>query len=82
MSQPDKSINNATHAEGFMARMWAGWRLPYIRGNDDPRAHDVPEGLSVFEGIFRSNLPDESTYILWRGDSCFALASIIPILSL
>jgi len=78
MSQPDKSINNATHAEGFMARMWAGWRLPYIRGNDDPRAHDVPEGLSVFEGIFRSNLPDESTYILWRGDSCFALMNAFP----
>ena len=75
MSEPE---DNALRAEGFMARMWSGWRLPYITRDDDARAEDVPEGMSIFEGILRSGLPDESTYILWRGATCFALMNAFP----
>jgi ATP adenylyltransferase len=70
--------DNALRAEGFMARMWSGWRLPYIERDDDARAADVPAGMSLFESILRSGLPDETTYILWRGANCFALMNAFP----
>ena len=73
--------DNALRAEGFMARLWSGWRLPYIARADDTRAHDVPSDASIFEGIFRSGLPDETTYILWRGATCFALMNAFPYTS-
>jgi ATP adenylyltransferase len=73
--------DNALRAEGFMARMWSGWRLPYITQSGDTRAHDVPSDASIFEGIFLSGLPDETTYILWRGDTCFALMNAFPYTS-
>jgi ATP adenylyltransferase len=69
--------DNALRAQGFMARMWSGWRLPYIVGGDTS-ASVVPEGLSLFEAILKSGLPDESTYILWRGAACFALMNAFP----
>jgi ATP adenylyltransferase len=72
--------DNALRAEGFMARMWSGWRLPYIT-REDTRVSDLPRDGSIFEGIFRSGLPDESTYILWRGDTCFALMNAFPYTS-
>ncbi|MEO5838376.1 MAG: HIT domain-containing protein [Acidimicrobiales bacterium] len=72
------AADNALHADGFMTRMWSGWRLPYITRSDDHRTQDVPTGVSIFEGIFRSGLPDESSYILWRGDTCFALMNAFP----
>ena len=75
---PPGTTNNALRAEGVMARMWAGWRLPYITGNEDPRVEAVPEGMSLFEGIFRADLPDEMSYILWRGETCFALMNAFP----
>jgi diadenosine tetraphosphate (Ap4A) HIT family hydrolase len=70
--------NNGVRAEGFMARMWAGWRLPYVSSNEDTRVQELPEGVSMFEGIFRADLPDESSYILWRGETCFALMNAFP----
>src|SRR5688500_4059590 len=70
--------DNALRAEGLMARMWSGWRLPYITRHDDVRTAHVPEGLSLFEAIVQSGLPDESTYILWRGATCFALMNAFP----
>jgi ATP adenylyltransferase len=73
-----KSADNALHAEGFMTRMWSGWRLPYITRSDDSRTREVPPGMSIFEGIFRSGLSDESSFILWRGDTCFALMNAFP----
>ena len=73
--------DNALRAEGFMARMWSGWRLHYITRDDDARTRDVPSDMSIFEGIFRSDLPDESTYILWRGATCFALMNAFPYTS-
>lgn len=70
--------DNTLRAEGLMARLWSGWRLPYITRDDDGRDVEVPEGMSLFEGIYQSGLPDESTYILWRGATCFALMNAFP----
>ena len=73
-----RAADNTLRAEGFMARMWSGWRLPYITRSDDVRTQDVPTALSIFEGIFRAGLPDESSFILWRGETCFALMNAFP----
>ncbi len=61
-----------------MERLWAGWRIPYLLAEDDERAKGHADGLSLFEGIEQSDLPDDVTYILWRGDHCFALLNAYP----
>ena len=87
MNDPARNASSANDADnvlrtdGFMPRMWSGWRLPYITRNDDPRTHDLPSDGSIFEGIFGSGLPDETTYILWRGATCFALMNAFPYTS-
>lgn len=55
--------------------------MPYIAADDDERAQNVPEGLTLFEGIEQSGLADDVTYILWRGESCFALLNAYPYTS-
>ena len=64
-----------------MARLWAGWRIPYIRADDDERAKGHVEGLTLFEGIEQSGLDDSVTYVLWRGEHCFAVLNAYPYTS-
>lgn len=33
---------------------------------------------SLFERILHSGLPDEETYVLWRGEHCFAILNAYP----
>ena len=58
-------------------RLWAGWRIPYIEDGGAP-AIDRPDGMTLFESILHSGLPDEETYVVWRGRSCFALLNAFP----
>lgn len=64
-----------------MARLWAGWRIPYILAADDERAKGHGDGLTLFEGIEQSGLPDSVTYVLWRGEHCYALLNAYPYTS-
>lgn len=64
-----------------MPRLWAGWRIPYIVADDDERAKGHDAELSLFEGIEQSGLDDSVTYILWRGEHCFALLNAYPYTS-
>jgi len=64
-----------------MPRLWAGWRIPYILAGDDERARGHIDGLTLFEGIEQSGLDDSVTYILWRGERCFALLNAYPYTS-
>jgi len=64
-----------------MDRLWAGWRLPYLAQDDDARAAGIPDGMTLFEGILASGLPDEQTYVVWRGETCFALLNAYPYTS-
>lgn len=64
-----------------MARLWAGWRIPYILADDDERSKGHVEGLSLFEGIEQSGLDDSVTYVLWRGEHCFAVLNAYPYTS-
>ncbi len=59
-------------------RLWAGWRIPYIEQDDDRRTSSGSPGLSLFEAIEQSRLPDADTYVLWRGARCFALLNAYP----
>ena len=61
----------------MVERLWAGWRIPSM-GADADTELAVPEGKTLFEAILDSELPDEETYIVWRGESCFALLNIYP----
>ncbi len=61
-----------------LARLWAGWRIPVYGADDDLRAQHIPDGMSLFEGIEQSDLADDVTYIVWRGETCFALLNAYP----
>ena len=75
------AFDNTLTAREQMARLWAGWRIPYIRADDDERAKGHVEGLTLFEGIEQSGLDDAVTYVLWRGERCFALLNAYPYTS-
>lgn len=67
-----------------LEQLWAGWRIPYIEDADahhDRRRGEVPEGTTLFEAIFRSDLSAEEKYLLWRGDTCFAILNAFPYTS-
>ena len=70
MSEP---LDNTLSGREQMARLWSGWRIPYILADDDERSKGHVDGLTLFEGIEQSGLDDSVTYVLWRGERCFAL---------
>jgi len=63
----------------MVEHLWAGWRLPYILG-DDTAAPPV-EGTTLFESILASGQPDDQTHIVWRGPTCFAILNAYPYTS-
>lgn len=67
----------ATQAGG-LARLWAGWRMPYLVEGADEREGD--EGC-VFCRILTSTDPPEATYVLWRDDCCAAVLNAYPYTS-
>jgi len=70
--------DNTLSGRDQMARLWAGWRIPYIRADDDERSKGHADDLTLFEGIEQSGLDDSVTYILWRGVHCFAILNAYP----
>lgn len=63
-----------------LARLWAGWRTSYIERLNEGSQDLLPDsaGQSLFERILTSGLPDEQTFILWRGKTCFAVLNAYP----
>jgi ATP adenylyltransferase len=60
-------------------RLWAAWRSEYVAGVAAGADGDDPENTgSVFARILASDLPDEETHIVWRGDLCFAILNAFP----
>jgi ATP adenylyltransferase len=64
--------------------LWAGWRSPYIEAASGP-AETSPlrgrDGQSLFEAILDSGRPDEETFIVHRGGSCFVILNAYPYTS-
>lgn len=65
----------------MVEHLWAGWRMPYIRSEDEAADKEVRDGRTLFERILHSGLPDDESYILWRGEHAFALLNAYPYTS-
>jgi len=62
-----------------LEHLWAGWRQAYIKGETSPQSLvETPEGVSIFSAIEQSELPDEETLIIHRGETCFVLLNVYP----
>jgi ATP adenylyltransferase len=62
----------------MIERLWAAWRADYVTGFG-PEGNNTPtSGESVFRQILASGLPDEETYIVHRGESCFVILNVYP----
>lgn len=58
--------------------LWNGWRAEYVgQGN----AQSPDPTVSVFTHILRSGLPDDETFIIHRGEKCFAILNAFPYAS-
>jgi ATP adenylyltransferase len=65
----------------MLERLWAGWRMAHI-GAEPASSDQVPgDGQTLFESIFHSGRPDQETFIVWRGQTCFALLNLYPYTS-
>ena len=61
-----------------LERLWAGWRMTYI---ETTTADAAPTEGSIFSRILGSGLPDEQTYVVWRGERTFAILNAYPYTS-
>ena len=64
--------------------LWAGWRSPYMQaatGPEDTSPLRPRDGQSLFEAILGSDLPDDQTYIVHRGATCFVILNAYPYTS-
>jgi ATP adenylyltransferase len=59
-----------------LERLWAGWRSEYV----ESAAADADSGC-VFCRILASEEPPQSTYLLWRDDTCAAVLNAFPYTS-
>lgn len=62
----------------MLEHLWAGWRGEYVAtaGGDSEDGEEC-----VFCRILRSGLPDDETYVLWRGERTFAILNAFPYTS-
>lgn len=73
-----------------LERLWAGWRSDYLQSSadspgDDASGDDVTDPGAgehcPFCRILASGKPDDETYVVWRGGSCFAILNAYPYAS-
>ncbi|MEM9201550.1 MAG: HIT domain-containing protein [Actinomycetota bacterium] len=71
----------------MVEHLWAGWRSAYVqradeRGTDDDRPMvDIADGQTLFEAIEQSDLTEDQTLIVWRGERVFAVLNRYPYTS-
>ena len=58
----------------MLDRIWNGWRAEYVQRD----SHGVASDKSVFSEILESGLPDEETFIVHRGQTCFVIMNAFP----
>lgn len=58
----------------MLDRIWNGWRAEYVQRD----SHGVASDKSVFTEILESGLPDEETFIVHRGRTCFVIMNAYP----
>lgn len=76
-------MSTEEHERDGLVRLWAGWKraahgTPYgADGLPHANVRRLP-GKSLFETIEQSGLPDDLTYVLWRGPRTFAILNVFP----
>ena len=58
--------------------LWAGWRQSYVEGLAVGGSGGDSGDLSLFESIEQSGAPDDESFIVARGDTCFVLMNAYP----
>lgn len=58
----------------MLDRIWNGWRAQYVQRD----SHGVASDKSIFSEILESGLPDEETFIVHRGQTCFVIMNAYP----
>lgn len=63
-----------------LARLWAGWRTAYIArvSGDEGELRADEAGRSLFERILVSDLPDDETFVVRRGNRCAVILNAYP----
>lgn len=64
-----------------LERLWAGWRSDYLQSVTGAPTADPSTERCVFCRILGSGEPDDETYVLWRGERCFAILNAFPYAS-
>jgi len=54
--------------------LWNGWRAQYVQRD----SHGKHSDESVFTEILKSKRPDEETFIVHRGETCFVIMNAFP----
>jgi len=62
-----------------LEHIWAGWRAAYV--GEIATTPDDQESASIFTAILASGRPDSETFVVWRGDTCFAILNAFPYTS-
>lgn len=58
----------------MLDRIWNGWRAQYVQRD----SHGVASDKSVFSEILESGIPDEESFIVHRGQTCFVIMNAFP----
>jgi len=61
----------------MLEHLWAGWRNEYVVTAD--ASHDSDP--CIFCRILNSGLPDDQTYVVWRGERSFVILNAYPYTS-
>ncbi len=63
-----------------LVRLWAGWRASYIArvSDDDAELRLDAEGMSLFERILSSPLPDDEVFVVHRGAAVSVVLNAHP----
>ena len=56
-----------------LGRLWAGWRADYVASVSAGGDEGDAGFSSPFEAIGRGDLPDDETFVLWRGEHTYAV---------
>jgi ATP adenylyltransferase len=58
--------------------LWTGWRSQYLSSLPNPFEGSHSEGRSVFAHILESDLTDDETFIVHRGELVFVILNAYP----
>lgn len=62
----------------MLERIWNGWRADYVVHGQGAQKNSEQ---SIFTQILLSDLTDEQSYIVYRGDKVFAIMNVFPYTS-